>query len=76
VASDGPRHSESALLIGLKGSADYYTIQWAERGPAANQPIAISDQKWTDRFNALSPIRLCARVPGEAPPYPNCLGQK
>jgi hypothetical protein len=76
VTSGGPQRSEAALLIGLKGSDDYYTIQWAERGPASGQPAVISDQKWGDRFKALNPIRLCPRVPGEAPPYPSCLGQK
>ena len=75
VAAGGAPHSESALLIGLKGSADYYTIQWAERGPASAQPIAISDQKWADRFRALNPIRLCPRVPGEPAPYPSCVNQ-
>jgi hypothetical protein len=74
--SDGAPHSESALLIVLKGSADYYTIQWAERGPSSDHPLAIDAQKWTDRFKALSPIKLCPRVPGEAAPYPSCLNQK
>jgi hypothetical protein len=76
VASSGARHSEAALLIGLKGSADYYTIQWAERGPASSQSLAIDDQKWVDRLKALAPIKLCPRVPGEAAPYPSCLNQK
>jgi hypothetical protein len=74
--SSGVPHSETALLIGLKGSDDYYTIQWAERGPASSGPVAIDDQKWLDRLKALNPIRLCPRLPGEAAPYPSCLNQK
>ena len=74
--SKGVPHSETALLIGLKGSDDYYTIQWAERGPASSEPAAIDDQKWLDRLKALNPIRLCPRLPGEPAPYPSCLNQK
>jgi hypothetical protein len=75
VQSGGTKHSESALLVAIKGSADYYTIQWAERGPAAAQPIAPGDEKWTDRLKRLGPIKVCARVPGEAAPYPSCINQ-
>jgi hypothetical protein len=69
------KHSESALLIAIKGTADYYTVQWAERGPASGEPIGLAEAKWTDRFKKLNPIKLCPLVPGEAPPYPSCLNQ-
>ena len=70
------KHGESALLIGIKGSADYYSIQWAERGPASSQPLVQDEAKWQDRFKKLNPIKVCPRVPGEAAPYPSCVGQK
>jgi hypothetical protein len=76
VDSDEPKHSESALLIAIKGTTDYYTIQWAERDPASSQPIVFNDEKWTDRLNKLSPIKLCPLMPREAPLYPSCVNQK
>jgi hypothetical protein len=69
------KHSEAALLIVIKGSADDYTIQWAERGPASAQPIAIDTDKWTGRLRELSPIKVCPLLPGERAPYPSCINQ-
>ncbi len=63
-------------MIAIKGAADYYSIQWAERGPASAKPIAPDDARWGDRFKQLSPIKLCPLVPGEAAPYPSCVEQK
>jgi hypothetical protein len=76
VSSDGGAHSESALLIAIKGAADYYTIQWAERGTAAARPMTYDEAMWKERFNKLSPIKLCPIKSGEAPPYPSCVNQK
>jgi len=76
VRLSAKKHSKSALLVAINGSADYYTIQWAERGMASKQPIALDEEKWTDRFKQLNPIKLCPRVAGETPPYPSCSGQK
>jgi hypothetical protein len=72
----GDKHSETLLHVAVKGSDDYYTFQWAERGPVTNQPMNLDDAKWQDRLNKLGPIKICDRVPGEAAPYPSCLGQK
>jgi hypothetical protein len=74
VPSGTTKHSETALLIAIKGAADYYTIQWAERETASGQPMALNEAKWTDRFRRLNPIKLCAVVAGEAAPYPSCVG--
>jgi len=76
VGADGARHSESALLIGIKGAADYYTIQWAVRGAASNRPITFDDATWLERLRELAPIRICRIVANEAPPYPSCVNQK
>jgi len=71
----GPeRHSETALLITLKGEADYYTIQWAERGSAAGKP-PLDDEKWAARLRELRPIDLCPIVAGEKAPYPSCVNR-
>jgi len=67
-------HSETAVLITLKGTSDYYTIQWAERGAAAARP-AVDDEKWIARLRELRPIDLCPIVPGEKPPYPSCINK-
>jgi len=75
VNSSADGHSEMMLLIAAKGSADGYTVQWAERGPTQTAPV-IDEAKWRQRLNALMPIRFCAIVSGEAAPYPSCVEQK
>jgi len=64
-----------ALMVVVKGSADVYTIQWAERAPSPAEKPAIDDAKWQDRLSKLKPIRFCPIVPGEAMPYPSCVGR-
>lgn len=67
--------SETALIVALKGSSDYYTIQWAERGAPSATPLAIDAAYWREKYQQLLPIKLCARVAGEATPYPSCLNK-
>lgn len=74
IDSGPTRHSETALLITLKGATDYYTIQWAERGPETDEP-PVKDERWQTRLNDLNPIALCPIVPGEAAPYPSCVNK-
>jgi len=44
VQSATDKHAESALLIAIKGSTDYYTIQWTERGPPSRQAAAAGSR--------------------------------
>src|SRR5258708_17611461 len=74
VVSAPDKHSETALVVAVKGSADYYTLQWAERAPASGKPV-IDEAKWLERLRQLQPIRLCPIVPGEAAPYPSCVSK-
>jgi len=74
VDSGPARHSETALLIAIKGTSDYYTIQWAERGQATDKP-PIDDEKWSARLRELRPVDLCPIVAGEAAPYPSCVNK-
>src|SRR5882757_515231 len=74
VVSAPDKHSETALVVAVKGSADYYTLQWAERTPASGKPV-IDEAKWLERLRQLQPIRLCPIVPGEAAPYPSCVSK-
>jgi hypothetical protein len=72
--SDGATtHSETAIVLTLKGTSDYYTVQWAERGPVATDELASENNTWLDRLRQLSPIRICPIVAGEGAPYPSCL---
>ena len=73
VTSRAGEHSETALLIAIRGTADIYTIQWAERAAASSQPLAVDPERWKTRVDQLGPIRLCPLVPGEAAPYPSCI---
>lgn len=75
VGNGAAVHSETALIIAIKGATDVYTLQWAERGAAADK-AGVENAKWQDRLKRLSPIRLCPIIPGEAPPYPSCVGRK
>lgn len=74
VGNAAEARSETALIVAIKGSADLYTLQWAERGAPAAKPD-IENAKWQERLQRLAPIRLCAIVPGEKPPYPSCIGR-
>jgi hypothetical protein len=74
VVSAPDKHSETALVVAIKGSGDFYTLQWAERTPASGKPI-IDEAKWLARLRQLQPIRLCPIVPGEAAPYPSCVNK-
>jgi hypothetical protein len=76
IKEGGGARSETALITVIKGTTDYYTLQWAERGPAVASPPKFDIAKWKPRAAALQPIRLCAIVPGEKAPYPSCVGRK
>jgi len=71
VETSADKHSETTLIVTVKGSADYYTVQWAERAPATGRS-AIDETKWLARLRQLQPIRVCPIVPGEPAPYPSC----
>ena len=73
VTGDGPARSEEALIIAIKGESDYYTIQWAARGPASDKSPAFDKSAWEKRLRDLNPIRLCRIVSGESAPYPSCV---
>jgi hypothetical protein len=73
--SGADAYSETAVMLAVKGSSDYYTLQWVERGADAKGPLKLDAAYWTKQFDQLRPIRLCAIVPGEAPPYPSCVGK-
>ncbi len=47
--------SETTLITAIKGTNDYYTVQWAERGKASKKPLKIEEQKWGARLNLLAP---------------------
>ncbi|MBJ6723342.1 hypothetical protein [Geomesophilobacter sediminis] len=72
----GSPHSESALVVVIKGGQDFYTIQWSERTAPAAAPLSLDKEKWGERLKQLEPIRVCDRVPGEAAPYPSCVDRK
>ena len=73
TADDGSEsRSEAVLIVAIKGARDYYTIQWAERGPAQATRVSFDEQHWLGRLKQLMPIFICARVPGERAPYPSC----
>lgn len=68
----GKGHSESAIMLAIRGVRDFYTLQWVERGPESSHALPIDRSHWQGQLAQLQPIRLCARVPGETAPYPSC----
>ena len=72
VGSDKAGYGESAVMLTVKGSNDYYTLQWTERGRDSAQAPHIDVAYWNAQLARLSPIRLCPIVPGEAAPYRSC----
>lgn len=68
--------SESALISMIRGQADYYSVQWAERSPLPQTPSGVDPSRYAERMKALLAVRICSRVPGEAPPFPSCIGLK
>lgn len=75
VAGKEPARSEAAIIIAIKGESDFYTIQWATRGPASAEPFVIDRSVWEKRLADLGPIRLCRIVAGEQAPYPSCFAR-
>jgi hypothetical protein len=65
-------YSESAIMLTVKGSNDYYTLQWTERGRDSAETRPIDVAYLTKQLARLNPIRLCPIVPGEAAPYSSC----
>lgn len=65
-------HAEAMTFLVLQGQTDLYTLQWAERGPAQATAPDPDPAVWKPRADALGLARLCARVSGEAAPYPSC----
>lgn len=74
--SGADAYSETAIMLAVKGSGDYYTLQWVERGADSARPLTLDTAYWTKQFDRLRPIRLCPIVAGEAPPYPSCVGKQ
>jgi hypothetical protein len=74
LQSGAEAYSETAIVLAFKGSADYYSIQWARRGADSKRALSLDNAYWTKQFDRLRPIRLCPIVPGEAAPYPSCVG--
>jgi hypothetical protein len=66
--------SEAALIVAIKGTSDFYTVQWAERAAVSGKPD-VEAARWQDRLKRLGPMRVCAIVPGETAPYPSCVGK-
>lgn len=72
--SETGAHAETALIVTIRGVHDYYTIQWAERAPAAAAKPAIDKAAWMKRLSEIGPVKLCPIIEGEKAPYPSCVG--
>ncbi len=75
VDASTDKHSETALILAIKGVEDIYTIQWAVRAPSSAENLTIDEAVWKDRLQKLAPIRVCPIVVGEKAPYPSCLNK-
>jgi hypothetical protein len=75
VSSGGKAHSETSVMLAIKGPDDFYVLQWTEQGRDSSHPLALDSKYWSARLAELGPIQLCPIVPGEGPPYPSCGGK-
>lgn len=75
VSSGGKAHSETSVMLGVKGPDDFYVLQWTERGRDSSHPLALDGKLWSARLAELAPVQLCPIVPGEGPPYASCGGK-
>ena len=75
VDTSADKHSETALIVAIKGVADVYTIQWAVRTPSSAENLTIDEAVWKQRLEKLTPIHVCPIIPGEKPPYPSCVNK-
>ena len=75
VTSGGKAHSETSVMLAIKGPDDFYVLQWTEKGPDSSHPPALDSKHWSARLALLGPVQLCPIVPGEGPPYPSCGGR-
>jgi len=57
VASCGEsgKQSESTLIKVIRGSKDFYTIQWAFHDKLSSTPIKLNKNEWTKRLDRLNP---------------------
>ena len=74
VTSGGKARSETSVMLVIKGTDDFYALQWTEHGPDSSHPLALDGKYWSARLAQLGPVQLCPIVPGEGPPYPSCGG--
>ncbi len=72
VTSGGKAHSETSVMVAIKGSDDFYALQWTEHGPDSAHPLTLDSKYWSARPAQLGPVQLCPIVPGEGPPYSSC----
>lgn len=72
VTSGGKAHSETSVMVAIRGSDDFYALQWTEHGPDSAHPLALDSKSWSTRLAQLGPVQLCPIVPGEGPPYASC----
>jgi hypothetical protein len=72
VTSGSRAHSETSVMLAIKGPDDFYVLQWTEKGPDSSHPPALDGKHWSARLAQLGPVQLCPVVPGEGPPYASC----
>lgn len=72
VTSGGKAHSETSVMVAIRGPDDFYALQWTEHGPDSSHPLALDGRSWSARLAQLGPVQLCPIVPGEGPPYASC----
>lgn len=74
VTSGGKAHSETSVMVAIRGADDFYALQWTEQGAESAHPLALDGRYWSARLAQLGPVQLCPIVPGEGPPYASCGG--
>src|SRR5215475_3450562 len=56
VSSGGKGHSESTVMLAIKGPDDFYVLQWTERGRDSSHPLPLDGKYWSGRLAQLGPV--------------------
>jgi hypothetical protein len=74
IGSDPPR-SEQHFSYAVSGPSGAYVLTWIVLGPPSDEGLDYDNDTIDAQIEVLiAGIKVCERTPGEAAPYPSCIG--
>lgn len=75
AAFHGRAGGETALVSVVRGTQDYYAVEWREKTAGVDPAASIRPAGWIDAYRKIGAIRPCDPAAGEAAPYASCLAR-